>query len=53
MASRLTREQIEPRLREVVNQLFRDVPTGVGAAGALTVSVDELAQSPPGCENIR
>jgi tRNA-splicing ligase RtcB len=42
MASRLTREQIEPRLRELVNQLFRDVPTGVGAAGALTVSVDEL-----------
>jgi tRNA-splicing ligase RtcB (3'-phosphate/5'-hydroxy nucleic acid ligase) len=42
MASRLTREQVEPRLRELVNQLFRDVPTGVGAAGALTVPVDEL-----------
>jgi len=42
MASRLTREQVEPRLRELVNQLFRDVATGVGAAGALTVSVDEL-----------
>jgi tRNA-splicing ligase RtcB (3'-phosphate/5'-hydroxy nucleic acid ligase) len=42
MASRLTREQVEPRLRQLVNQLFRDVPTGVGAAGALTVSVDEL-----------
>ena len=42
MASRLTREQVEPRLRELVNQLFRDAPTGVGAAGALTVSVDEL-----------
>lgn len=42
MASRLTRGQVEPRLRELVNQLFRDVPTGVGAAGALTVSVDEL-----------
>ena len=42
MASRLTRQQVEPRLRELVNQLFRDVPTGVGAAGALTVSVDEL-----------
>ena len=35
MASRLTREQVEPRLRDLVNQLFRDVPTGVGAAGAL------------------
>jgi tRNA-splicing ligase RtcB len=42
MASRLTREQIQPRLRELMNQLFRDVPTGVGAAGALVVSVDKL-----------
>ena len=42
MASRLTRKQVEPRLRELMNQLFRDVPTGVGAAGALTTSIDEL-----------
>jgi len=39
MASKLTREQIAPRMRELVNQLFRDVPTGVGAAGALSVPV--------------
>jgi tRNA-splicing ligase RtcB len=45
MASRLTREQVEPRLRELMNQLFRDVPTGVGAAGALTLSVDELRRA--------
>ena len=37
MASKLTREQIPPRIRELVNQLFRDVPTGVGAAGAFSV----------------
>jgi tRNA-splicing ligase RtcB len=42
MASRLTRAEVTPRLRDLVNQLFRDVPTGVGSAGALTVSVDEL-----------
>jgi tRNA-splicing ligase RtcB len=42
MASKLTRSDVEPRLRPLVNQLFRDVPTGVGAAGALTVSKDEL-----------
>src|SRR4029453_16287626 len=42
MAPQLPRKQVEPRLRELMNQLFRDVPTGVGAAGALTVSVDEL-----------
>ncbi|MGC2577272.1 MAG: RtcB family protein, partial [Terrimicrobiaceae bacterium] len=28
MASRLTREQVQPSLRELMNQLFRDVPTG-------------------------
>jgi tRNA-splicing ligase RtcB len=42
MASKLTCEQIAPRVRELVNQLFRDVPTGVGAAGALSVPVQEL-----------
>ena len=42
MASRLTREEVLPRLRELVNELFRAVPTGVGAAGALSVTQDEL-----------
>jgi len=42
VASKLTREQIAPRMRELVDQLFRDVPTGVGAAGALSVPVQEL-----------
>jgi tRNA-splicing ligase RtcB len=42
VASKLTREQIAPSMRELVNQLFRDVPTGVGAAGALSVPVQEL-----------
>src|SRR6516165_4245703 len=42
VASRLTRDDVVPQMRELVNQLFRDVPTGVGAAGALTVTQDEL-----------
>jgi tRNA-splicing ligase RtcB len=42
VASKLTREQIAPHMRELVNQLFRDVPSGVGAAGALSASVQEL-----------
>ncbi len=37
MASKLTRQQIAPRMRELVNQLFCDVPTGVGVAGALSL----------------
>jgi tRNA-splicing ligase RtcB len=42
LASNLTVDDVRPRLRDLVNQLFRDVPTGVGAAGALTVSTTEL-----------
>lgn len=42
VASKITREQIAPRMRELVNQLFCDVPTGVGAAGALKVPAQEL-----------
>jgi tRNA-splicing ligase RtcB len=42
MASKLSREEVLPRMRDLVNQLFRDVPTGVGAAGALSVSEEEL-----------
>lgn len=42
MASKLTREEVTPRMKELVDQLFRDVPTGVGASGALTVTKHEL-----------
>jgi tRNA-splicing ligase RtcB len=42
MAPKLTRKQIMPRMRELVNQLFRDVPTGVGTAGALSLPAEEL-----------
>lgn len=42
MASKLQRSEVAPRLRDLVNQLFRDVPTGVGAAGALSIDLPEL-----------
>ncbi|HOK76629.1 MAG TPA: RtcB family protein [Verrucomicrobiota bacterium] len=42
MASKLTRAEVLPRLRELVNQLFRDIPTGVGAEGSVSVNVEEL-----------
>lgn len=42
MASKLSREDVQSRLRELVNQLFRDVPTGVGAAGVLKISRKDL-----------
>lgn len=31
LGTELTLDDIKPRIREVVNQLFRDIPTGVGA----------------------
>ena len=44
MASKLTREQIQPRLTELVASLFRHIPTGVGAKGELRVSKAEEKQ---------
>ncbi len=34
--------EVKPRLRELVNELYRSVPTGVGAKGVLKVSVSQL-----------
>jgi len=42
LASRLTYEEVEPHLERLVEMLFRRVPTGVGASGALRVSKQEL-----------
>ncbi len=38
LASRLNREQVLPKMKELVQALFRNVPTGVGARGDLRVS---------------
>lgn len=35
-------DAVKPRLRELINELYRAVPTGVGAKGALKVSVSQL-----------
>ncbi len=42
LASNLERETVVPRLRELVNQLFRDVPSGTGAEGPAPCSYKEL-----------
>jgi tRNA-splicing ligase RtcB len=42
LASPLTREQVTPYLRELVNQLFRDVPSGAGSEGPLPLDYAEL-----------
>ena len=37
LGTSLTREEIAPRLRDLVQQLFRDIPCGIGHGGAVPV----------------
>ncbi len=38
----LTRSEVEPRLRDLVNQTFRDIPCGTGGAGHLPITEKQL-----------
>ncbi|HEV2350657.1 MAG TPA: RtcB family protein [Terriglobia bacterium] len=40
--STLTREQAAPKMRDLVNQLFRDVPSGAGRGGQIRASYQDL-----------
>src|SRR5437867_6586065 len=42
LASALTVEEVRPKSRELVNQLFRDIPTGAGRKGNIRLSHQEL-----------
>ncbi|MCL6481023.1 MAG: RtcB family protein [Firmicutes bacterium] len=42
LASPLRKDDVVPRLRELVNQLFRDVPSGTGSEGYLKCNLQEL-----------
>ena len=42
MTSDLEREQVQPQMESLVDELFRRVPTGVGSSGATHVSRQEL-----------
>jgi tRNA-splicing ligase RtcB (3'-phosphate/5'-hydroxy nucleic acid ligase) len=42
LGSTLDRDEVTPKLRELVNQLFRDVPSGTGSEGTVPCSFDEL-----------
>jgi len=42
LATTLGREAVTPQLRELVNQLFRDVPSGTGSGGTVSCSFKEL-----------
>jgi len=42
LSTKLGRQELAPRLRGLINQLFRDVPTGVGSSGAFSATREEL-----------
>jgi len=42
LASALTLEEVRPKIRELVNQLFRDVPCGVGQSGNISLPHKDL-----------
>lgn len=42
LATNLDRNAVTPLLRELVNQLFRDVPSGTGSQGTVSCSFKEL-----------
>lgn len=42
LRTELTEADVRPRLRDIVNQIFRDVPSGVGGAGMVRVSRKQI-----------
>ena len=42
LSSMLSVEEVKPKIRELVNQLFRDIPSGTGQKGFIPVSYKEL-----------
>jgi tRNA-splicing ligase RtcB len=42
LGSSLQREDVTPKLRELVNQLFRDVPSGTGSKGMIPLDFADL-----------
>ncbi len=42
LAGTLTVDEVRPKIRELVNQLFRDIPSGAGRGGDVRVSYQDL-----------
>jgi len=42
LASTLTVDEVRPSIRELVNQLFRDIPSGAGRGGDVRISYQDL-----------
>ena len=44
LSSNLTLKEVKPKLRDLVHQLFRDIPSGAGQSSRLNVSENDLNQ---------
>jgi len=44
LATNLTKKEIESKKKELINQIFRDVPSGVGKAGVTKLSREEIKE---------
>ncbi|MDI6641664.1 MAG: RtcB family protein [Elusimicrobiota bacterium] len=44
LRTNLKKEDIQPKLRDVIYELFRTIPSGVGSRGKLSLSRDEVKQ---------
>jgi tRNA-splicing ligase RtcB len=44
LSSNVTLKEVRPKLRDLVHQLFRDIPSGTGQSGRLNVSDNDLNQ---------
>jgi tRNA-splicing ligase RtcB (3'-phosphate/5'-hydroxy nucleic acid ligase) len=42
LASSMTLDQVRPKIHELVNQLFRDIPSGAGQKGSIRLSYQDL-----------
>ncbi|MEW5721809.1 MAG: RtcB family protein [Thermodesulfobacteriota bacterium] len=42
LSSALSLDEVRPRLRDLINQLYRDIPTGVGKTGSIKLSEKEI-----------
>jgi tRNA-splicing ligase RtcB (3'-phosphate/5'-hydroxy nucleic acid ligase) len=42
LASTLALDDVRPKIRELVNQLFRDIPSGAGRGGCIQISYKDL-----------
>jgi tRNA-splicing ligase RtcB len=42
VATSLSEEEVRPRLRDLVNQVFRDVPCGTGGSGFIQITPEQL-----------